>query len=217
MNSGLSRLLSVFTYEFRTEFRNKESISGILVYALASIFITWLCFLQSPGTQAWTGLYWIILLFAATNAAGRSFIRESQGLQLFHYMLFRPGEVIVAKSLFNFLLLFALGLLNLCCFTLMFGGTTGTMNDLLLLTFLGAFGLSAVLTLVSSIVSKAHGNASLAAVLGFPLLFPVLLILVKSTLTLLEGGQSPNWMMLVALDALLLALSYILFPYLWRE
>jgi heme exporter protein B len=217
MRSRSSRILSVLVYELRNEFRNRDSLSGIVVYALASIFITWLCFLQSPDAQAWTGLFWIILLFAATNASARSFIRESRGLQLFHFMLFRPGEIILAKSLFNFVLLSFLGMLNLICFLLMFGSPVDAYFDLCLLTLSGAFGLASVLTLVSSIVSKAHGNASLTAVLGFPLLFPMLLILVRSTLTVFNGTGSPDWFVLMAFDGLILTLSYILFPYLWRE
>ena len=58
-------------------------------------------------------------------------------------------------------------------------------------------------------------------VLGFPILVPQLLLLIKcSGFAFVESGWENvgnSMLILLAIDAILLGLSYILFPYLWRS
>jgi heme exporter protein B len=59
------------------------------------------------------------------------------------------------------------------------------------------------------------------AILGLPVILPLLLVLIRFSKNTLDGiawsvNDTYAWQLL-ALSILSLALSYILFPYLWRE
>jgi len=57
--------------------------------------------------------------------------------------------------------------------------------------------------------------------LGFPVIIPLLITIVRQTTLALEGASvdanSLNVVVLIVLNVVSFALSYILFPYLWRE
>lgn len=222
MQFTFRRVLDLVAHEFRLEYKNRQAIAGLLTYSLASLFVTWLSLRATPETVTWNALFWIIQLFAATNAVARSFLQESRGIQLLHYVLFRPEEMIIAKTLFSFSLLLLLGHLNLGFFLLLFPLEHIDLVGFITINVLGSLGLSIVFTLVSAIASRAQGNASLVAILGFPLIFPLLITLIRYSQVCIEGASSPDeWnqslLSLIGLDAMLAALSFILFPYLWRD
>lgn len=216
------RVFDLVLHEFRQEYKNRQAIAGLLTYSLASLFVTWLSFRSTPESGTWNALFWIIQLFAATNAVARSFLQESRGIQLLHYVLFRPEEMIIAKTVFSFALLLVLGHLNLAFFLVIFPLENIDLSAFISVNVLGSLGLSIVFTLVSAIASRAQGNASLVAILGFPLIFPLLITVIRYSQVCLEGTPSPAelnqaLLSLAGLDAMLAALSFILFPYLWRD
>ncbi len=67
----------------------------------------------------------------------------------------------------------------------------------------------------------AQQNAALMAILGFPLVTPLLMILSRLATTALEPVYVPGWwslaLVLAALDVLVIFLGLILFPFLWQE
>lgn len=212
---------ALLAHEIRMEMRNKQAISSLLVYSISSIYISYLTYRQQLDPITWNALFWIIMLFAATNAIARSFLGESRGLQLYHYTLLDPASVILSKSTHNILVLCVLGATNLFFFSIFFELPIEETAQFLLGLLMGSFGLSAVLTLVSGIVSRAQGNAALVAILGFPLLFPLLITIIKVSQSAIDGtgweANLPYWVMLFAVNIIIVALSYLLFPYLWRE
>ena len=91
----------------------------------------------------------------------------------------------------------------------------------LLTLVLGAVGFAASLTLVSGIASKAENPATLMAVLSFPIILPLLLMLLKISKNAMDGldrsvSSSEIWTVL-AIDAIVLTLSWLLFPFLWKS
>jgi heme exporter protein B len=84
-----------------------------------------------------------------------------------------------------------------------------------------ALGFSGCLTMVSGIASKAGNNATLMAILSFPLIIPILLLAInisKHAIDGLDRGLSVDKLFtLLAINAIIGAASYILFPYLWRS
>ena len=221
MKAVLHQYFRLVSHEVRLEFKNHHALTSLLVYSLATIFIAYISYRQSLDPITWNALFWIIMLFAATNAIARSFIQESKGLQLFHYTFMNPAVVILAKTTYNILLLSLLGIINLVAFSLFFSLTIHDWGQFILGLLLGSFGLSAVLTLVSGIVSKAHNQAALVAILGFPLLFPLLITIIKFSGNAIQGVEwslnQPNFFLLIALNSIIVALSFLLFPYLWRD
>jgi heme exporter protein B len=221
MKSFVHQYFRLLSHEVRLEFKNYHALTSLLVYSLATIFIAYISYRQSLDPITWNALFWIIMLFAATNAIARSFLQESKGLQLFHYTFMNPSVVILAKTTYNVLLLSLLGIINLITFMVFFSPAILDMMQFILGLILGCFGLSAVLTLVSGIVSKAHNQAALVAILGFPLLFPLLITIIKFSGNAIQGIEwslnQTNFLLLIALNSIIVALSFLLFPYLWRD
>jgi heme exporter protein B len=221
MNIALHQYFRLVRHEVRLEFKNYHALTSLLVYSLATIFIAYISYRQALDPITWNALFWIIMLFAATNAIARSFIQDSRGLQLFHYTFLNPAVVILAKTTYNIILLSLLGFINLCAFSLFFSLSIHDWGQFALGLLLGSFGLSTVLTLVSGIVSKAHNQAALVAILGFPLLFPLLITIIKFSGNAIQGVEwainQPNFYLLIALNSIIVVLSFLLFPYLWRD
>jgi heme exporter protein B len=59
------------------------------------------------------------------------------------------------------------------------------------------------------------------AILSFPVILPILLTLMRLSSIALRLMQDTSYMKdiynLLAIDAILLALTYVLFPYVWRD
>ena len=174
-----------------------------------------------PPPPAWNALLWIILLFAALNAVAKGFMQESPGQRLYYYTLVRPQAVILAKMLYNTLLLMVVALLGLFLYTVFLGNPIQDLPLFVANLLLGAVGFATTLTLVSGIAAKAGGNgATLMAILSFPLMVPMLLLLIKVSKNALDGldrGLSQQSILtLLALNMIVGATSYLLFPFLWR-
>lgn len=82
-------------------------------------------------------------------------------------------------------------------------------------------GFATSLTLLSSIASKANNSNILMAVLSFPIVISILLMAIKITKNCIDGlGWDASWdemITLFAINCLVAAVTYILFPYIWRS
>ena len=220
--TGLSQQIRILiAKEIRLELKHKFSFSGVLIYTLSTVYICYLSFKHIIDPPTWNALFWIVMLFAATNAVAKSFMQESRGQQLFYYTLLDPRAVIISKSIYNMLLLTLLSVINYISYSLLLGNTVQDPLMFLGCMIMGSFGLSIVLTLISAIVSRANNSAALMAVLGFPILIPLLITILKCSHNAIDGlgwyVTQPYFIALIALDVMILTLSYLLFPYLWRD
>jgi heme exporter protein B len=78
------------------------------------------------------------------------------------------------------------------------------------------------IVLMSAIAAKAQQNAALIAILGFPVILPILLLLMHlSKAAFAEIFREGAILQLTALvglmDVLVIVLAVILFPFLWKE
>lgn len=206
--------------EVKLELRNKYALGGILLYVVSTIFTSYLCFKQIVTPATWNALFWIILLFASLNAVAKSFITETRGKLLYIYSLVSPQAVILSKIIYNALLLLVLSSLCLAVYSLFIGNKVQDMSLFLLTLALGSFGFSSLLTMVSAIASKTGNNFTLMAILSFPIIMPLLMVLIKLSKNALDGLE--NWdvqylMILLCINVIIITLSYLLFRYLWRD
>src|SRR4026207_928362 len=93
------------------EVRQQYSFYGILLYIMATIFVLYMT-IQEPETKVWNGLFWVIQLFICINAVAKSFLQESKGRMLYFYSIASPGHFVLAKLLFNSLLMLIMSLLS---------------------------------------------------------------------------------------------------------
>lgn len=219
------RLIKHFIFkELKQEWRNRYALNGIVLYLTCTIFICYLSFNVRANTFSpalWNALFWIIILFAAINAVAKSFMSESKGRQLYYYTLVSPRVIIVARTLYNAMLMTVLALLGLAFYSLVMGNPVADITLFILNVVLASVGFSAALTLISAIASKAGGNQALMAILGFPVLLPMLLIVIKISKNAMDGLERAvsldELFTLLAINLITGALSYLLFPYLWRS
>ena len=207
--------------ELMLEMKLKYSINGILLYVASTVFICFLSFRQIIDPPTWNALFWIILLFAAVNAVAKSFLQESHGRQLYMYTMVSAQSLILSKIIYNLLLMFVISLVNLFFYSLFLGNMVQDMPMFLIGLLLGSAGFASVLTMISAIASKAGSNATLMAILSFPILLPILLTIMKFSKNAMDGlDASVNYQLIIllfALNAMVITLSFLLFPYLWRE
>ncbi|WP_316798049.1 heme exporter protein CcmB [Pedobacter frigidisoli] len=208
--------------EVLLEWRSKYTINGVLLYVVSTIFTCYLSFVSLSDKLAWNALFWIIMLFASINGVSKSFLQETKGQQLYSYILASPAAVLISKIVYNILLMLVLTTIALGFYTLVFD--TFTPPDLMLYyiaVVIGSVSFSTVFTMVSAIASKAGNGGMLMAILSFPIIIPVLILLIKLAKNAVDGLPWENSYdeigMLVIVNVLTVATSLLLFPYLWRD
>ncbi len=207
--------------DIKLEFKQRYAINGILLYVVSTIFVCFLSFARIIEPSTWNSLFWIIMLFAAVNAVSKSFVQESPARQLYYYTLTSPQAIILSKMIYNFLLMGVLSILCLVIFVALMGSFVVNMTLFVTALVLGSFGFSSALTMISAIASRTNNNFALMAILSFPVVMPILLTLMKVSKSALSVGTfSGNFKYLAALgllNVIIIAMSYVLFPYLWRD
>ena len=207
--------------EFLLEWKQKHAFTGIVLYIVSTIFVCFLSFKRIIDPDTWNTLFWIILLFGSVNAVAKSFIHESRDRQLYYYTIASAEGIILSKIIYNVLLLGILSLASFFIYALLLGNVVADLPLFLVVILLGSTGLGTVFTMVSAIASKANNSAVLMAILGFPLILPMLLIIIRLSKNAIHGfswDQSYQYGgALLLLNLIVVVLSYILFPYLWRD
>lgn len=217
--STLRHILTLFKKDLLLELRQQYSFYGILLYIGATIFVLFMA-IDGPEPAVWNGLFWVIQLFICINAVAKSFMQESRGRMLYFYSIASPTAFVLSKLLFNSLLMLIMSSLSLLLFTMFLGNPIQKTGPFIGLVLLGGWSLSMVFSFLAAIAAKAQQNAAIMAVLGFPIIIPQLVLLMRlssaafSPLLTIPAGTV---LMLVALDALIILLSVILFPFLWKD
>ena len=210
--------------ELQLEWRNKYAFNGILLYVAGAVFVCFMSFNVKKGVVhpiTWNALFWIIILFSAVNAVSKSFVGEREGRNLYYYTLISPQALIISKIMYNIILLLVLGILGLGFYSLVMGNPVQDNGLFLSCLILAAVGFASALTLVSAIASKAGNNGTLMAILSFPVILPMILLIIKISKNAMDGLERSvsydELLVLTAINAIVLTTSYILFPFLWRN
>lgn len=219
--SLLKQTGSLVKREILLEQRQKYAVYGVLLFVVSTVFVAKFSFRVLKDVPTWNSLFWIILLFAAVTGVARSFAQESRGRLLYLYTLADPRAVFLAKLIYNILLMVILGFAGLFIFSFLVGYPIQNSPLFFLTLFLGCTGLAGAFTMISAIASKAGNNFTLMAILGFPVVLPLLLATIKLSKYAADGlewsGALTYLGVLSALNLVIIALAYLLFPYLWRD
>lgn len=219
-----SSTLILLHKDFQLEWRNKYALNGILLYTVGAVFICYMSFNVKIGILnpiAWNALFWIIILLSAINAISKSFADEGNARNLYYYTLVSPQALIVSKIIYNIFLLLILSLSGFGFYSIVMGNPIQDMILYLIAIFLAAIGFASSLTLVAAIASKVKNNGTLMSILSFPILIPIVLIIIKITKNAMDGLERINSFdeiaILIAINSIVITISCILFPYLWRN
>lgn len=217
-------LKTLIRKEILLEWRQRAAINGILLYLISTIFVCYLSFgLKSNVINpiSWNALFWIIILFTAVNSVAKSFINQTIGRQLYYYTIASPQDVIVAKVIYNTILLILLALIGFSCYSLVMGSPVTNYVLFIVDILLASIGFSMTLTMVSGIASKANNSTTLMAILSFPIILPMLMMVIKISKNAIDGldwsSSVDELLTLGAINLIVGAVTYLLFPYLWRN
>ena len=207
--------------DVRLNWRERYALYSLLLYVLCTSYIAYLSFEGIINERSWIALFWIIVLFAAMNASLQSFKRELNYQALFFYTIARPRAIIIAKIIYNSGLLILLNLLSYIIYSTFLGNPISNTISFVLCIVLGSSAIASLLTLIAAIASKTNNGGGIMTILSMPLLFPLLINLIKiSEICINENEfyQIDNQILfLFLLNIVTVLLSYLLFPYLWRD
>ncbi len=212
---------AILTKEIKTDVRNPYTLAGALLFLLSSLFVCYITIKRISTPSTWTSLFWIILLFTSFNAVAKSFVNETRERMLYYYSIISPLDFVISKMLYNALIMMILSGAAVLVFSTLFEIAIEDPIAFWYAVIFGASGFGIVLSLLSTIASKAGNNLTLMAILGLPILLPMVLVTTTITKNAIDGlDWSIQWkyaFVLMGLNLVCFALSVILFPYLWRE
>jgi heme exporter protein B len=202
------------------EFRQQYSFYAVLLYVASTIFVLYLAMGQ-PENVVWNGLFWMMQLFICVNAVAKTFLQEGKGRQLYFYSLCSPVHFMIARMVFNAGLMLLMNLISLLLFTLLLGQPLSHILVFIGISCFGACSISLVFSFLAAIAARAQQNAALMAILGFPLIIPQLMLLMRlSSLAfadVFQSGLVSIVLLLACFDLMVVLLSVILFPFLWKD
>jgi heme exporter protein B len=216
----IKHIVTLLKKDVLLEMRQRYTFYGILLYVASTIFVIYLS-MGRPEAQIWNGLFWTVQLFVCVNAVAKSFLAEGKGRMLYFYTIAGAGDFIISKILFNVLLMLVMTLLSLGLFILLLDNPLDKVLMFVGISCLGGISLSLVFTFLAAIAAKAQQQAALMAIMGFPIIIPQLLLLMKIATPAFSPVIQEGWwqmvFLLIGLDAMIVLLSIILFPFLWKD
>lgn len=217
---ALAPILTLIRKDLLTEWRQKHTLFGVLLYVGATVFAVYMMNGQ-PEAKIWNALFWLSQLFVAVNSVAKSFLQEPPARFRYYHTLLRPSSFFLARIVYSILLQLVMSLVSLVLFWLLLGNPVVQTGLFVLVAAIGSLSLSVVFTFLSAIAARANQNASLMAILGFPLVTPLLMMLSQLAVKAVTPVYQPGWAMLalvlILLDGLILVLGFVLFPFLWQE
>ena len=215
-----SQFKSLLRLEFLLEWRSRFALYTVIVYALSTSYISYLVFQGDVNVRTWNSLLWIIILFSAVFAAQRSYSSQSGYRFYTFYQLSSPSELLLAKVVYQMFFQGLMAVFIFLVFSLLLGNPVASPVYFISTLVLGAMGFAGVLSMTSAIASKTDSNLGLVSILSVPIMLPILLSAMKASSIALFDAEPDIRLYhyaLLGLNATIVMLSYLLFPYIWRE
>jgi heme exporter protein B len=215
---------AIFTKDLRLDFRTRERIGHMAVFALLVVALLSIVLPSSKAERlAWSpALLWVVLLLTSLLGLARSFAAEAEGgaLALLAQVPVDRGWVFLGKAGANALALLGVELWTGVLFTVFLGVDWGAAwLAALAAGALGAIGLAAVGTLLAALSLAARFREFLLPVLLFPLVLPVLVLASRCTALALSGGEIPAlyWAVFALYDWVFVLIGYFVFDSVLEE
>ena len=216
--------LAVYSKDLRQELRSRYGLSTILMFGITTLTVVSFSFGQlGLPSKVMAALYWIVMFFSAMSGLAQIFVREEEsGTAMALRLSAEPEAVFIGKYVFNLSLLLAMAIVVTPIF-LIFNDVPVGFSGLQfgLFVILGIIGLCGGTTLVAAIISRAAIRGALFAVLAFPILIPLLFVLISGTdkafSALPLGEVQAELQFLVAYAVVVTTGSVMLFRFVWSD
>ena len=215
--------IAVFKKDLRIEFRTRFAMNTVLAFVIASLLlILFTLRAQSLDPTPKSGLVWIIILFAALSALGRSFITETDKHTYDLLRIYASGIVVyIGKLIYNIVFSLFINIITLIFYMFLMDLSIQSIPAFLIMLMLGTIGLSSVSTMTAAIVSQADRKGAVFSVLSIPLFIPLILLLSRITRSaFVEGsldGLQSDVFALIGFCGVTITTSVLLFDFIWDE
>jgi heme exporter protein B len=215
--------IAVFKKDLRIEFRTRFAMNTVLAFVIASLLlILFTLRAQSLDPTPKSGLVWIIILFAALSALGRSFITETDKHTYDLLRIYASGIVVyIGKLIYNIVFSLFINIITFIFYMFLMDLSIQSTPAFLIMLMLGTIGLSSVSTMTAAIVSQADRKGAVFSVLSIPLFIPLILLLSRITRSaFVEGslnGFQSDVFALIGFCGVTITTGVLLFDFIWDE
>ncbi len=224
MISYLRAVGALLWKDFITEWRSRESISAMLVFALLVILIfNFALELDLRARESLSaGILWTTFIFSGTIGLNRSLAVEKDRGCLDGLLLAPVDRSVIffGKALGNLIFMLLVAAIVLPVFSFLYGIQV-FQPGFLLVVLLGSIGYAAVGTLLATMVVQVRTRDILLPILLFPLTLPVIIAAVKASQGFIQmqpWTEFSIWVnILVAYDLIFLAAAFMLFDFILEE
>jgi len=221
--SYLRHLLTHLRKDLRLEWRSRDSINGMLFFALLVVVVFGLAFDPTgyPATtrQVTGAILWVALLFASITALNQSWTRElrNQVLEAQRMTPAPASTLFLGKAIANMLFVLVVEAVMAPIFVVFFNlHPLGNAWLLALIMPLGTWALVVNGTFFAALGLRARNRELLLPLLLLPITLPALLAMVQSTTGVLAADLDPiqinTWIkQLIAYDIIFTTACILLF------
>ena len=218
MKPFLRTMGAIVWKDLAAEWRSREMISGMLVFALLVVFIFNFALELSPATRSsvTAGVLWVTFSFAGTLGLNRSMAAEKDRGCL-DGLLLAPVDrtaLYFGKMLSNLVFMLAVALIVLPVYSVLY--TVNLMQPgLWAVVALGSLGYVSVGTLLASMAVQARTRDILLPILLFPVLIPLLVAAVKASSGFLQAVPMEEiwpWLnLMIVYDVVFISTAFMVF------
>jgi len=224
MKSYLSAIRAVIWKDLTAEWRTRENLSAMLVFALLVILI--FNFALDLDIQAQeslsAGVLWTTFIFAGTIGLNRSLSVEKDRGCLDGLLLAPVDRSVIyfGKAIGNLIFMLLVEIVVLPVYSFLYQVPV-FQPGFLLVVLLGSIGYVAVGTLLATMVVQVRTRDILLPILLFPLTLPVIIPAVKASqgfLLMLPLTEITPWLnLLIVYDLIFTAAAFMVFDFVVEE
>lgn len=221
----LRKVGAVAWKDLRAEWRTREMVSAMFVFALLVIIIfNFALELRAENTRVLVpGILWVAFTFSGMLGLNRSFIQEKDRGSL-EGLLLCPVDhsaIYLGKMLANLALMALVEVFLLPVAFVLFNLSFEALPGIAVVTVLGTLGFAGVGTLFSAMSVNTRAREVMLPLLLFPVAVPLIIAAVKLTAGIMDGLPASEiarwWQLLIGFDVIFLTLSFMTFDYVIEE
>lgn len=206
--------------DLKLEWRNRDSINGMLFFALLVVVVFALAFdptaFPAIARQISGGLLWVGVLFASITALNNAWARElKNGVLEAHRLSPAPASALfIGKALANFTFVSVVEIVLAPVFAIFYNlHPLGDTWKLLLILPLGTWALVSNGTFFAALSLRSRNRELLLPLVLCPIAMPALLAMIQATTNVLTGEFDPAlWIeVLVSYDVVFTTAAVLLF------
>jgi len=215
----MRRCLNIAWKDVRAEFRTKQMLNSMLLFALLIVTIFSFAFGPYPERveRLAPGVLWVAFTFAGMLGLSRSFASEKEqgcldGLKLCPV---DRSAIYIGKVVSNLILMFIMEGVTVPIFIVLFDYSIPNLWEVCTIILLGTLGFVFVGTLLSALTVNTRTREILLPVILFPVLVPVIVSAVSATTKVLSGTLNilDELRILATYDAIFFIVALLIFEY----